>query len=191
MLAGIITSKTRVKLFTRFFLNPDARAYLRELAAEFGSSTNGIREELQQLVRSNLLKCEKQGRQLFYRANEKHPLFPELRSMVEKSLGMHQILESILTRLGDLELAYLIDDYAEGRDSGIIDLLLVGNINDYHLTDLSRKTERYIDRKIRTLVFSREEFEQMAPRLMDRPNLLIWKKDNEKEPAAKPATHES
>lgn len=176
MLEGIITSKTRVKLLTRFFLNPDASAYLRELAAEFGVSTNGIREELRQLVGCKLLKCEKKGRQIFYRANENHALFPELHSMVEKSLGMDRILESILNRLGDLELAYLIDDYAQGRDSGIIDLLLVGNINDYHLSDLSRKTERYIGRKIRSLVLTREEFEQMNQRFAQRPSLLLWRK---------------
>jgi len=185
MLAGIITSKTRVKLLTRFFLNPEAKAYLRELAAEFGSSTNGIREELQQLVRSKLLKCEKQGRHIFYRADESHPLFPELHSMVEKSLGMNRILESILTRLGDLELAYLIDDYAEGRDTGIIDLVLVGNINNYHLSDLSTKTERYIGRKIRSLVLSRDEFETMKPKLEPRPRLLLWKKTEHRDSGSK------
>jgi len=41
----------------------------------------------------------------------------------------------------------LIGDYAQGKDTGIIDFLLVGNINQYHPNDLSRKTERYIKRK--------------------------------------------
>ena len=60
-------------------------------------------------------------------------------------------MDSILTRLGDLEKEYLIDDYAEGKDTGIIDLVLAGNIDPYHLNDLSRKTERYIEKKIRSL----------------------------------------
>jgi hypothetical protein len=76
--------------------------------------------------------------------------------------------------LGQLEKAYLMDDYAEGKDTGIIDLLLVGNINHYHLNDLSRKTERYVKRKIRCLVLTREEFQEMVPRLEGRPRLLIW-----------------
>jgi hypothetical protein len=67
-----------------------------------------------------------------------------------------------------------IDDYAEGRDSGIIDLLLVENIDRYHLNDLSRKTERYINRKIRSLVLSRDEYEHLLPSLEARPLLLIW-----------------
>lgn len=182
MLDGLITSKTRVKLLMRFFLNPDATSYLRELAAQFDSSTNGIREELMQMVQSKLLTSRKERRQIIYQANTSHPLFRELQSMVQKSLGMDRILESVIERLGDLEEAYLIDDYAEGRDTGIVDLLLIGNVNEYHLNDLSKKTERYIDRKIRSLVLTRKEFEQMSPKLMNRPNLLIWKKDIAKEP---------
>ncbi len=178
MLEDIITSKTRIKLLTRFFLNSSSTAHLRGLAAEFGVSTNGIREELKQMVDSRLMKSEKTGRQVLYRANEEHPLFPELHSMVQKSLGMDQVVESILTRLGDLEEAYLIDDYADGRDSGIIDLLLVGNINEYHLNDLSRKTERYIGRKIRSLVLTLEEFRRLESNLRQRPHLLLWRREN-------------
>ncbi len=73
-----------------------------------------------------------------------------------------------------MESAYLIDDYAEDKDTGIIDLLLVGNINHYHLNDLSRKTEPYIKRKIRSLVLSREEYTDLKPKLENRPRVLIW-----------------
>jgi hypothetical protein len=50
----------------------------------------------------------------------------------------------------------------------------VGNIDQYHLNDLSRKTERYIKRKIRTLVLSRDEFKEFEPKLKTSPNILIW-----------------
>ncbi|WP_304511835.1 hypothetical protein [Desulfobacula sp.] len=79
-----------------------------------------------------------------------------------------------MNRLGYLELAYLIDDYAEGKDTGVVDLLLVGNIDQYHLNDLSIKTERYIKRKIRSLVLTRKEFKEFLPRLEKRKHILIW-----------------
>ena len=85
-----------------------------------------------------------------------------------------RVVDGIVNRLGDLEKAYVIDDYAEGKDTGIIDLVLVGDIDQYHLNDLSRKTERYIKRKIRSLVLSRNEYTKMQPQLKDRPRLLIW-----------------
>ncbi|MBW1864012.1 MAG: hypothetical protein JRJ02_16895, partial [Deltaproteobacteria bacterium] len=124
---------------------------------------NSVREELNQLKKTQFLKSEKDGRQVYYMANQDHPLFPELRSMVNKVIGLDQVIDSIVTRLGDLELAFVLDDYAEGKDTGIMDLLLVGNIDQYHLNDLSRKTERYIKRKIRSLVLSRDEYDDLEP----------------------------
>ena len=174
LFTGLISSKTRIKLLIRFFFNPNTRSYLRELAKEFNVSTNSVREELNQLTRIKLLASHKSGRQVFYKANEKHPLFPELKSMVSKVMGIDQVIDGIVTRLGDLERAYLLDDYAEGKDTGIIDLLLVGDIDRYHLNDLSRKTERYIKRKIRSLVLSRDEFDDYASKLEKQPHVLIW-----------------
>lgn len=174
--AGLITSKTRINLLVRFFFNPGTKAYLRELSKDLNVSSNAVREELNQLTKTKLLTSEKEGRNVYYTANSKHPLFPELKSMVSKVMGLDQVIESVITRLGDLEKAYIIDDYAEGKDTGIIDLVLVGNIDQYHLNDLSRKTERYIKRKIRSLVLTREEFTTFVPKLENRPNFLVWER---------------
>jgi predicted transcriptional regulator len=174
LLSGLIASKTRIKLLMRLFFNPKARSYLRELAKEFDVSSNAVREELNQLKKTNLLKSEKNGRQVYYMANTEHALFPELKSMVSKVMGIDQVIDSIINRLGNLERAYLIGDYAQGKDTGIIDLVLVGNIDHYHLNDLSRKTERYIKRKIRSLVISRDEFKAFEPEFKKRSQILIW-----------------
>ena len=180
LFAGLISSKTRVKLIIRFFLNPAARSYLRELASEFNTSTNAVREELNQLTKTNILKSERNGRQVQYMANPDHPLFPELKSMVSKVMGIDQVIESIISRLGNVEKAFLMDDYAIGKDTGIIDIILVGNIDPYHLHDLSRKTERYIKRKIRSLVLTREEFKAFMPTLQNRPIFLVWERQGDK-----------
>ena len=175
LFSGLITSKTRIRILMRLFLNPQRHAYLRELADEFQVSSSQIKGELDQLSNANLLVSEKKGRQVFFSANEKHPVFNELHSMVKKALGMDRILDSMISRLGNLEKALLVDDYAEGKDTGIIDLLLVGNIDMTNLFDLTQKTEKYIDRKIRTLVLSNEEFERLLPNLNKRPQFLLWK----------------
>jgi len=177
LFSGLITSKTRIKLLVRFFFNPEARSYLRELANEFNLSSNAVREELNQLKKTDLLVSEKSGRNIYYTANRHHPLFPELKSMVAKVIGMDRVIEGIVTRLGKLDAAYVIDDYAEGKDTGIIDLVLVGDIDRYHLDDLSRKTERYINRKIRAMVMSSREFEKNRDIFGNRPKLLIWKSE--------------
>jgi DNA-binding transcriptional ArsR family regulator len=158
----------------RFFFNPETRSYLRELANDFNVSSNAVREELNQLKKTHLLKSEKNGRQVFYRANTDHSLFPELKSMVSKVLGIDQVIDGIVSRLGNIEKAYLVDDYAEGKDSGIIDIVLVGQIDQYHLNDLTKKTERYIKRKIRLLVLDHEEYRALWPDLEQKPHFLIW-----------------
>jgi hypothetical protein len=174
LLTGLIGSKTRIKLLVRLFFNPATRSYLRELAKEFDVSTNAVREELNQLKKTKLLKSEKSGRQVFYRANTEHSLFPELKSMVSKVMGIDQVVDGIVSRLGDLQFAYLIDDYAEGKDSGIIDLILIGDIDPFQLNDLKLKTENYIQRKIRVLVLSRFEYSNLERNLKKRPHLLLW-----------------
>lgn len=174
LFSALITSKMRVRILMRLFQNPDRQAYLRELAAEFDASSSQVREELRHLSEAGLLTSVRNGRQTYFRANHEHPLFPELQSMVRKALGMDRILESIIERLGNLERALLLDDYAEGKDTGIIDLLLIGDIDRRNLDDIVRKTERYIGRRIRTLVASRDEYEQLRPSLVARPQLTLW-----------------
>jgi len=158
----------------RLFLNHEQHAYLRELSGEFNISSSQVAEELQQLNDAGLINCHKKGRQINYQANQSHPLFPELQSMVKKSLGMDQILESILKRLGNLQQAFLIDDYAQGKDTGLIDLILIGDIDRLSLDDLVKKTEKYIDRKIRVLVLKESEYKNNKNIFENKPKLILW-----------------
>ena len=158
----------------RLFLNPVQKVYLRELAAEFNASPSQIKDELTQLVAAGFLLNEKQGRQNNYLSNTKHPLYPELHSIVKKTMGMDRILDSIIERLGNLKKAVLMDDYAAGKDTGLIDLVLVGDIDSKNLDDLVRKTEKYIGRKIRTLVLQEEEYKKMQHVFSARPKLVLW-----------------
>lgn len=178
LFSGLITSKIRIKILMRLFLHPEQQVYLRELSDEFKASPSHIKDELQQLMESNLLTNKKQGKQINYQANTIHPLYPELNSMVKKALGMDRILESIVERLGNLESAYLIDDYAQGKDTGLIDLLLIGDVERKNLDDLVHKTEKYINRKIRVLVLSRQEYAEMKELVCKRPKLLLWEEVN-------------
>ncbi len=174
LLSGLVTSATRIKVLVRFFANPEASSYLRGLADEFGLSTNSVREELNRLSKAKLLTSRRNGREIHYRANPKHPLFNELRSVVQKVLGIDRVVKDIVSRLGDLEKAFLVNDYALGRDSGIIDLVLVGQVDHDNLLDLVAKTEKYIKRKIRTLVLTSKEYDDLAGHFEGRPSLLLW-----------------
>ena len=177
MLDSLITSKTRLKLLMKFFLNPGTSAYLRGLAEEFGESTNSVRVELNRLSKAGFLEAaeaEGDGRTRLYRANERHPLFPELQQIVRKVTGIDQVVEQIVSRLGNVELAFITGDYARGVDSGLIDLVLVGEIDRAYLDSLVGKLEEIIRRKIRTLVLSVDELEPLRSRLGASRSLIVW-----------------
>jgi predicted ArsR family transcriptional regulator len=78
MLNTLITSKTRVRLLVKFFLNPTMNAYLRQLADEFGESTNSVRVELNRLTEAGLLESYAEGNTIMYKAKESYPLYPEI-----------------------------------------------------------------------------------------------------------------
>ncbi|WP_040481479.1 winged helix-turn-helix domain-containing protein [Mariniradius saccharolyticus] len=152
MLDSIVTSKTRIKLLLKFFSH-DNSGYLRSLAKEFDESTNSVRVELNRLTEAGLLQTEDDGKTKVYRANRSHPFFNEIRNMVSKFLGLDQLLEQVVSRLGNVEKAYIVGDYAQGVDSGTIDLILVGKeIDMVYLGFLVEKTYEKINRRVNVRV---------------------------------------
>lgn len=162
MLDKLFTSKTRIKLLLKLFLNPEVSSYLRELSAEFSLSPNALKEELDGLSQAGYLEKEKRGRNIYYKANASHPFFPEISSIVRKHFGIDTVIDQILTHLGDVQQVFILDDYAKGIDSGIIDVLVVGNVDPGKLHKVAIPFEKKLGRKIRTLVMTDEEFTQSS-----------------------------
>lgn len=187
MFESIVTSKARIKLLLKFFLNPEVKAYLRELSSEFGGSSNSVRVELNHLVNARLLKIEKNGRNKYYSANIDHPLYPEIHSISRKMTGLDQIYEW-LSHIGDLDAAYVTGDYARGIDSGVIDLILIGNLEKEHLNELLSKTEELINRRIRPLILKKAELHKMDGKLLKKEKLLLWGEDVTSSVIARSAT---
>jgi DeoR/GlpR family transcriptional regulator of sugar metabolism len=75
MLEALITSKTRIKLLLKFFLNPSTSAHLRGLATEFNESSNAIRLELNRLEDAGMLTTVSEGNKKLFQVNKKHALF--------------------------------------------------------------------------------------------------------------------
>ncbi len=171
---SLVTSKTRVKLLLKLFLNPDISAHLRGLATEFGESSNAIRVELNRLTEAGMLESQKEGRTIAYKANKNHVFFPEINSIVRKYTGFDQIVEVVINELGAVELALITGDYARGVDSGLIDLVIVGEVDKNYLQFLVEKTEGLIERKIRTITLSRTEFEKLREKFNEESALILW-----------------
>ncbi|MFO8055057.1 MAG: winged helix-turn-helix domain-containing protein [Bacteroidales bacterium] len=178
MLEALITSKTRMKMLLKFFLNSRSEAYLRSLAEEFGESTNSIRLELNKFEKAGLLSSRMRGNKKLYKANISHPLFSDINSIIRKYVGIDQIIEQVVEKLGDVQRVFLTGDFSKGIDSGVMDLIFVGvNINKNYLLRLVEKVEKLINREIRFVVFEPGEFENYILMHKEEEPLLLWQRD--------------
>ena len=149
MLESLITSKTRLRILVKFFINVSTNGHLRGLAEEMNESTNAIRKELNNLSEAGYLEKENQQNRISYRANAQHPLFSTLQKIIHKYIGLDTIVEMVLQRMGAVKKVILEGDYANGKDSGIIELVLVGSeLNIHYIQQLSLKIEKEIKRKV-------------------------------------------
>jgi hypothetical protein len=135
VLDTLITSKTRVKLLLKFFLNPSLRAYLRGLSEEFGDSTNSLRLELNRLEEAGMLVAEEDGARKLYRANPNYPFFSDIQRLLHRYTGLDRILESVVQRLEGVEAVYVTGDLARGIKPTTIELVLVGRDFDAAYVD--------------------------------------------------------
>ena len=149
MLNKIITSRTRLRLLIKFFISQANKGYLNGLAHEMGESTNSIRKELNHLFDAGYLKKIKNDNKVEYQVNSKHPLYETLRNVVLKHLGLEDIVDAVLEKMGNVNQILLVGDYAEGKDTGNIEIFLIGkNLDMNYINQLEPKIEKIIDRKV-------------------------------------------
>lgn len=174
MIETLISSKTRIKLLLKFFLNSSTKGYLRGLATEFGESSNAIRVELNRLEDAGMLNCSSEGNKKYFTANTKHPLFNEVHNILMKHIGFDQIIERVIQKLGHVDKVYVTGDFSRGVDSGIIDLLFIGNIDKSYLIDLIEKAEELISKKIRYITYTVDESLLIDWENYNTKPLLLW-----------------
>jgi hypothetical protein len=152
MIEDLITSKTRIKLLLKFFLNDQTRSYLRGLETELGESSNSIRIELNKLETAGLLNASTKGNKKIFFANTHHPLYVDIHNILLKCIGIDYIIEHLISRVEYLQAAYLTSDLAMGKDSNILDLALVGeHLDRLSIDGLIEKSELCIHRRIKYL----------------------------------------
>ena len=167
MLGELITSKTRLRLMIKFFVSQANRGYLNGLANEMGESTNAIRKELNHLQNAGYLEKLKVDNKVEYKANTKHPLFDVLQKVVLKHLGLEDVVEKVLERMGAVDEIILVGDYAKGIDSGLIEVFLIGqNLNMEYISQLEEKIEKLIGRKV--------SFYLASKFLSDREHIILF-----------------
>ena len=122
---------------------------LNGLATEMGESSNAIRKELNHLYDAGYLNKVKNDNKIEYQANAKHPLYEVLRKVVLKHLGLEDIVENVLERIGNVKKIILVGDYAEGNDTGNIEIFLIGkDLNMDYISQLEEKLKNSLKERL-------------------------------------------
>jgi predicted AAA+ superfamily ATPase len=161
ILDKIFTGKIRVQLLTKLLLNPSSTVYLRGLERDLGVSSNTVRLELNKLSDMQLIQeqtDDENTKTKHYSVNTKHPMFKSLRGVIMQYVGLDQIIENVLDKLGNVDEVYLTGDLALGRNNPFVDLVIVGDVDKSYLYQLIEKAETLIDKKIRAAIYQPEEF---------------------------------
>jgi len=162
-LAALIGSKTRAEIFRLLFQRAGTELYLRELHRRSGLSIRPVQQELSKLAQIGLVKLRNDGNRIYYGANTEHPLFPEIRGIVEKTSGVSALLERAITGPG-VELAFIFGSVGAGkaRPDSDLDLFVVGDIGLRTLVKRLGGMSERAGRVINSHVMSKDEFSRKA-----------------------------
>ena len=167
MLNSLITSKTRLRMLIKFFVSAANNGYLNGLANEFNESTNSIRKELNNLSSAGYLQKSKNNNKVIYNANTSHPMFGVLQKIVRQHLGLEEIVETVINRIGDVDQIALTGEYAKGFDSGNIEIIINGkDVNKDYLDNIKPKIKKKIGREVSFLINQK----------LDSNSIILYKK---------------
>ena len=163
VLDNIFSGKIRIALLTKLLLNPASKVYLRGLERDLGVSSNTVRLELNKLQEMHLIEAQDDSENTKvknYVVNQGHPMFKTLRGIIMQFVGLDQIVDQIIKKLGVLDQVYLTGDLAEGKNSPFVDLVIVGNVDKVYMHQLIEKVEPLISKKIRVGLFKPTDFSE-------------------------------
>ena len=188
-LSGILSSRVRAEIFRLLFGLNEKELHMREMERQAALSLGTIRQDLQKLVKLDLVKARRDGNRLYYRANIDHPLFPEIRNLVLKTAGLVEVIKSALDREG-IEVAFIFGSLARSKEraESDVDLMVIGTIGLRSLSSRLAGVSEQIGREINPHALSIEEFRRrkqngnhFLSNVLESPKLFIIGSENDLE----------
>ena len=160
LLAEILSSKIRSEIFRMLFGVNGKELHVREIERRSGLTIGTIQQELKKLVRLDLIRRRKDGNRLYYKANQEHPLYPDIRNLVLKTVGLADFFREALKGNPNIKLAFVFGSIArhEEKDKSDVDLMIIGDIGMRQLTGLLSGVSGQLGREINPHILSIREF---------------------------------
>lgn len=160
-IAYFLLGRARAEVLGALLLRPDRALHVRQLARLTGTSPGSLHRELRTLEKTGLLTRETVGRNVLYRSNQRHVLFPELAGLLRKTTGLADVLRSALAPLGKrVDYAFVYGSVASGRDrpGSDIDLMLVGDVDLSTAVEALTKAASQLEREINPTPVKLQDF---------------------------------
>jgi predicted nucleotidyltransferase len=140
---------------------PEKWWYLSELAQFLHTRPSSLQRELRSLEQSGILQQRKDGRRTYFKAETRSPIFRELRSMFQKTVGLVPTLRQALRPFENkITCAFVYGSVARGeeRATSDVDLMVIGNVGLAQLSPVLRKAEKRLGREVNVTNYSVDEF---------------------------------
>jgi len=182
MLQDLMVSKVRVKLLQTFLAQPKEMFYIRQLVRLLGEEINAIRRELQRMERLGMVKKENRGNRIYYWFNKDYPLYQDVLSIVNKTVGLGGEILKKKSKIGNIRFAFISGRMARGLTPKAerVDLLVVGELDLNNLAGLVKEQEGKLGREINYSVMTKEEFDFRKRRrdpfllgILSEPKIMI------------------
>lgn len=160
-IGGLFAGRAVVALLRLFVLHPNRDFYQRELTDLTGERLFLIQRGLARLVRAGLIDRTSRGNRVYYRTNQSHPAFEDLKALIFKTVGLGDTLRAQLGRLGDrVKVAFLYGSVARGEEtaSSDIDVMLIGNLSGREVATIFAPVKKMLNREINPSVYNAAEF---------------------------------
>ncbi|GBD99021.1 hypothetical protein BMS3Abin07_01052 [bacterium BMS3Abin07] len=125
MLKKLFSSSIRADVLALLLTSPKEKFYVREVARLLRKNPSGVKRELDNLQNLGVLTSERVANLKYFRANKKSPLYPDLKKLITKSLGLPGVIKAVL-RASGAKTAFIYGPFAEGERTDIVDLFVVG-----------------------------------------------------------------
>ena len=153
--------RTRAAVLAVLYGHTDQSFYLRQLVRAVGAGHGALQRELQHLTDIGLILRTTQGNQVLYQANSQSPIFSEIKGLITKTVGIHDVIRSSLVTLGPvIQMAFVYGSVARQQErwNSDVDLMVLGNVPFGEVVSALGPTQRTLGREINPTVFAVDEF---------------------------------
>ena len=182
-LATTLFGKARRAVLSLLYGHAEEAFYLRQIARATGIGLGPVQRELKQLTDSGIIQRMERGKQVYYQANIKCPIFAELKSVIVKTAGLADVLREALAPISSqIAIAFVYGSMASGESNSAsdIDLLVVGNIDEMALHGALSQAENRLGRPVNYTLMSQLEFDKRRSekggflyRVLTGPKMMI------------------